>query len=188
MRYTLLLLPMLSLCACWKPSDRYRQNQTVYNTTIPKVWGSKPVYISDAEAKKILYDPQKHSIARPGNIYAFGNFIFQVDAGRGIHVIDNTHPSLADRIGFITLNGCEQISIKGNYLYANNYADLVTLDIANPTQLHLVGRVINAFPEFTYNYPLAQPEESGYFICPRSDSMVVGWVRDSIYINTCYKN
>jgi len=146
--------------SCWKPYGNYNQSSQ------QKVWGSKPVYAAESVAKQIIYDPQKHPILRSGNIYAFGNFIFQVDIGRGIHVIDNTLPSNADRIGFITVKGCEQISIKGAYLYTNSYADLVTLDISDPIKMRVLTRIPNAFPEFLYNYPLAEPEESGYYTCP----------------------
>jgi len=183
MKYALLLLSTILLCSCWKP---YR---TDFPTQPPerKVWGSKPVYTAESVAKKIGYLSQKQPLVQAGNIYAFENYIFQVDVGRGIHVIDNSKPSIADRIGFITITGCQQISIKGKYLYTNSFADLVTLDISDPTNMLEVSRVIMAFPELAGSYPLVQPAESGYYICPRMDSVVVGWVKDSIY-TSCYKN
>lgn len=140
-----------------------------------------------SEAKKIDYIAQKKPIQQAGNIYAFGRYIFQVDVGRGIHVIDNSVPAQADRIGFIAINGCEQISIRGAYLYTNSFSDLVTLNISDPTHLVEVSRVPGAFPELMYSYPMVQPEEIGYYECPTYDSIVVGWVKDSIYAS-CYKN
>ena len=182
MKYILLLLCISCFfTSCWKAKTPYTYQE------MKKVWGSKPIYAADSTAKIIRYIPQKQVIVSAGNIYAMGNYIFQIDNGRGIHVIDNTIPAQADRIGFIVVNGCAQISIKGTYIYTNSYADLVTLDMANPLCLHEVNRIKGAFPEFLYSYPLAQPEESGYYICPRYDSVVVGWVKDSIYSN-CYKN
>jgi LVIVD repeat len=181
MKYVLLFFSILFLYSCWKPNTRDYSNQPQQ-----KVWGSKPVYAAESVAKHIQYSPQKHALIQAGNIYAFGKYIFQVDVGRGIHVINNTVPLTADRIGFITVNGCEQISIKGTYLYTNSFADLVTLDISDPVNLREVSRIPNAFPEFTNNYPLIQPEENGYYICPQTDSVVVGWVKDSIN-SGCYK-
>ena len=180
-----LFFAIILLASCFKPNNQYIDQPPPL--TPQKVWGSKPVYAAETTAKKILYLPQKQPVIRAGNIYAFGNFIFQIDVGRGIHVIDNTNPSSAERIGFITVKGCEQISIKGNYLYTNSYADLVTLDITDPENMLEVSRVLNAFPEFGSNYILVQPEESGYYICPRMDSVVVGWVKDSISAY-CFKN
>jgi hypothetical protein len=111
------LFSTLLLLSCWKYNGHpYSENQ--------KVWGNKPVYAAKTEVQKIFYDPNKHAYQIPGNIYVFRNFIFQVDVGHGIHVIDNTVPVHADRIGFITLAGCQQISIKGSYLYTNSFKDL----------------------------------------------------------------
>ncbi len=183
MKYTILLLCAILLYACWKP---YRTDYAMEQAQ-QKVWGSKPIYTAESVAKKISYLPQKHPLIQAGNIYAFGNYIFQVDVGRGIHVINNSNPSTADRIGFITITGCQQISIKGKYLYTNSFADLVTLDISDPSNMLEVSRVIFAFPELAGTYPLVQPTDTGYYICPRMDSIVVGWVKDSIY-TSCYKN
>ncbi len=180
MRCVLLFLAVILLSSCW----RYRKDYT----PVPqrKVWGSKPIYAAVNTAKQINYIAQKQPLKQAGNIYAKDNFIFQIDIGRGIHVIDNSVTSKADRIGFINVNGCAQIAIKGNYLYTNSYADLVTIDVSDPIHVKEVSRVAEAFPDFRYNYPLAQPEESGYYLCPRYDSVVVGWVKDSIY-TMCYK-
>ena len=80
-----------------------------------------------------------------------------------------------------------QVSIKGSYMYTNSYADLVTLDISDPVKLREVSRLPFAFPEFQYNYPLVQPEERGYYTCPRMDSVVIGWKKDAIDAG-CFKN
>jgi hypothetical protein len=183
MKFAPLLFATISLCSCWKVRNNY------VGEPIPQqiVWGSRPIYATETTAKLIAYIPKKQPLQQAGNIYAFRNYIFQIDVGRGIHIIDNSVPAKADRIGFITMNGCEQISIKGNYLYTNSYADLVTLDMADPMNLKVVSRIPGAFPEFAFNYPLIQPVESGYYTCPRTDSIVVGWVKDSINAS-CYKN
>ncbi len=183
MKYGILFFSVIFLTSCWKP---FQHNSGIAYPQ-QKVWGSKPVYAAIESAKKILYDPVKHPIVFAGNIYAFKNYIFQVDVGRGIHVIDNTIPSKADRIGFITVNGCSQVCIRGSYLYTNSYSDLVTIDISDPVNMKVVNRLSNTFPDMSINYPLVQPDESGYYECPRGVSVVVGWVKDSIYAS-CNKN
>lgn len=182
MKFVFILLSPVFLCSCWNIKSDYG----IYNNG-PKVWGSKPVYAKESDAKEIIFDSKKHPVIAPRNIYTIGNFIFQVDMGRGIHVIDNTVPANASRVGFITVNGCSQVSVEGSFLYTNSYGDLVTIDISNPSNIKVVSRLSNTFPELEYDYPLAQPEESGYYTCPRADSVVVGWVKDSVYMN-CYKN
>ncbi|MBA4167331.1 MAG: hypothetical protein H0X41_07305 [Chitinophagaceae bacterium] len=179
MKFLLLLLCSCFLLSCWK-----------WNTKAgfrgPKVMGYKPVYAPFSDAKNIVYDQHKHQVRDGGNIYTYHQFIFQVDVGRGIHVINNANPAQADRVGFITVNGCAQISIQNSYLYTNSYSDLVVIDISDPVHLKEVSRTPNAFPDFTYDYPLSTPDESGYYDCPRFDSAVIGWVKDSVYAS-CYK-
>ena len=185
MRWIPLLLALFCLGSCWNlGTDNY------YSPDPPlprnKVWGLKPVYKAKRDAKTIQYTAQKQPLLLAGNIYAFGHYIFQVDVGSGIHVIDNTNPSAADRIGFISVHGCSQVSIKGSYLYTNSLDDLVTLDISDPARLREVSRVAGAFPELAYLYPMVEPTEKGYYTCPRYDSVVVGWVKDSIWAS-CQK-
>ena len=188
MRFLLLPLLLIQLSSCWYDRRNMTDNPPPgpgYSTA--KVWGSKPIYAVDSTAKKILYKDSAEAVISAGNIYTIGHYIFQVDVGRGVHVIDNTIPKSAKRIGFIILNGCSQISVKGTNLYSNSYEDLVVIDLKDISNVHEIARTRNAFPEFRYNYPLIQPDEAGYYECPVYDSVVIGWKKDSVY-SSCYKN
>jgi hypothetical protein len=150
-----------------------------------KVFGWKPTYAADTSVKKIKYfnTPRPMSIA--GKIYVFGNTIFQNDLGKGIHLIDNSNPATAKRVAFIELMGNTDIAIKGNYLYANNYNDLVVLDISDVTALKEVKRFKWAFNTLDVQrpYPWVAPPDTGYYECPRfnNDSIIVSWAKDSVY-------
>ena len=183
MRLLLIAAISLSLSSCLikKPVP-----QTPYYNNI-KVWGNKPIYDATIDAKRIAYIDSAFPVMIPGNIYAKDNFIYQLEIGKGIHVIDNSVPSQAHRIGFITVNGSSQISIKSNYLYTDSYDDLVVIDISNINNVHEVKRIGGALPEGRYNYYYNQPIESGYYECPRYDSVVIGWTKDSVW-SSCYKN
>lgn len=152
-----------------------------------KVIGYKPIYGVDSVVKKLVYNNVPQPVVVPGNIYIKDNFIFQLEVGKGIHVIDNSTPSQARRIGFLTVNGSSQISIKGNFLYTNSFDDLVVIDMSNINQIVEVKRIKGAFPEGRVNYYYIQPPQSGYYECPRYDSLVIGWRKDSVYNNTCFK-
>ena len=151
-----------------------------------KVLGQIPVYGTEVFAKNILYTATPLPVINGGNIYAFYNYLFQVESGYGIHVIDNTNPGNANRIGFITIKGCSQLSIKDDKLYANSYDDLVVLDFSTLNNIQIVSRLKGVFTEYRYGSPIAEPQVSGYYECPRSDSFVVRWVTDSVY-QSCYK-
>ena len=183
MRVLLIITVFFSLSSCWtKPKPV--TNPNYYNK---RVWGNKPIYDAVAAAKTIVYIDSALPVIMPGNIYAKGNFIYQLEIGKGIHVIDNTLPAQAFRTGFITVNGSSQISIKDNFLFTNSYDDLVVVDISNNNTVTEVKRVLGAFPEGRSNYYYIQPVESGYYECPRYDSVVTGWRKDSIW-SSCYKN
>lgn len=181
-----LLLMFLSviLFSCWK---YYNHNRYPSYPPQTKVFGYKPLYATESEAKKITYIDSPFAATNKGNIYAFRNYIFQVDPGFGIHVFDNSDPSKAHKVGFISVKGCAQISIKDNKIYTNSYDDLVVLDFSDVTNIHEYSRMKGVFAEYMYESPIAQPPNSGYYECPNYRGFVVGWTQDSIY-QSCYKN
>ncbi len=182
MKVIMIVFVFFTFSSCWT------KVKPVYpNNNYQRVWGNKPIYDVTANAKLISYHNTAEPVLMPGNIYVKDNFIYQLETGKGIHVIDNSIPSQAHRVGFITVNGSSQISIKNNLLYTNSYDDLVVIDISNLNSLTEVKRMPGAFPEGRFNYYYIEPIESGYYECPNYDSVVVGWRKDSIWAS-CYKN
>jgi LVIVD repeat len=181
MRLLVVLFSLISLSSCWSKIE------PVAKTNNPRVWGNKPIYGSFPQAKQITYSNTALPVMIPGNIYVKGDLIYQVETGRGIHVIDNSVPAQAYRVGFLTVNGSSQISIKGDFLYTNSYDDLVVIDISNSNNVHEVKRLAGAFPEGRYQYFYNQPIEAGYYECPGNDSVVIGWRKDSVTAY-CFKN
>ena len=182
MRLFFAMLLLFSVSSCWikeRPGNPVNSYQ--------RVWGNKPIYETTEQAKKISFSNTALAVSNPGNIYAKGNFLYQLEIGKGIHVIDNSIPAQAARIGFITVNGSSQISIKNNLLYTNSYDDLLVIDITDLNNIVEVKRVAGAFPDGRNSYYFIEPVESGYYECPRYDSVVIGWVKDSIW-SACYKN
>ncbi|MEJ7683183.1 MAG: hypothetical protein WKG06_36070 [Segetibacter sp.] len=113
-----MLLSLATICGCEPESI----------TKVPKeAEGYKPVYADPATIKEVKYEPAK-PVANAGKIYYKGGYIFQVDEGTGIHIVNAANPSQAGRVGFISIKGCHEIAIKGNYLFTNNLSDLITVD------------------------------------------------------------
>lgn len=184
MKKYLWMLTALMLASCWK----YPRNVggPPYTGTTQKVWGYKPVYSTETDAKKISYSASPQAAISQGNIYAFRNYIFQLDPGFGIHVIDNSVPSSAHKIGFINVKGCSQISIKNDKLYTNSYDDLVVLDFSDLQNVHEYSRLKAVFTEYRYGSPISLPPGTGYYECPAYDKLVTNWVKDSVSIG-CYR-
>src|SRR5690242_18709881 len=96
------------------------------------ITGYRPIYASVQEANAIGIEAARPT-THAGKIYAYGNYLFQVEDGEGIHIINNTAPQQAQKVGFLKIPTCSEISIKANYLYTNNLNDLVVFDISNIT-------------------------------------------------------
>ncbi len=157
-----------------------------------KVLGYVPIYSNDPALYGITADTPR-AMKNPGKIYVKDNLIFQNDRGFGIHVFDKTIPSSPKNIGFINLKGNLEISIKGNYLYANSYADLVVVDITNWREVKEVQRIKNAFRQGNNAYTqnpylfIPPPEKNVYYQCiDINKGIQVDWKQDSMYNNTCY--
>ncbi|RZM18549.1 MAG: hypothetical protein EOO88_40420, partial [Pedobacter sp.] len=156
-----------------------------------KVPGWKPVYEADTINHKLTFFPTPKAMAKPGKIYVKGNIIYQNDIGSGIHIIDNSDPLHAHTVAFMKLPGNTDIAIKGNYIYANNFDDLVVIDINDasaPVEVHRLKHSFSA-NNFANPYVWQVPPEPGYYECPAyyTDSTIVRWTLDSVY-NMCYKN
>ncbi|HEX8332420.1 MAG TPA: hypothetical protein VF622_07335 [Segetibacter sp.] len=151
-------------------------------TKVPKeAEGYKPIYADPALVKEVTYKAAI-PVTKAGKIYYKGGYIFQVDQGSGIHVINATNPSQTTRIGFISINGCQEIAITGNYLFTNNLHDLITVDISDFTKPQVVKRIAGAFSLNNNELPPAR----GYFECPDpKKGVIIGWRKEMLQSPKC---
>lgn len=137
-----------------------------------EITGYVPVYATQQAATSIAATTPKPTV-HAGKIYAWNQYLFQVEQNEGIHIIDNSNPQQAHKISFLTVPGASEISIKSNFLYTNNLNDLVVIDLSTITAPQLVNRLVNAFPQFSQQYP---PFSNVYFECPDpSKGVVIAW-------------
>jgi hypothetical protein len=76
----------------------------------------------------------------------------------GIHIYDNSDPSNPTALSFLPIPGNVDMAIRNDRLYADNYVDLLTFDVSDPSQPKLLNRLEEVF----YHYGF-QPER-GYII------------------------
>ncbi len=112
-----------------------------------------PELMSKAEFRTSVEVLGPQNIDEAGKIYAYNDYIFVNDEFQGIHVIDNTNPISPQAIAYIKLPGNVDISIKNNYLFADNFTDLVVLDITNVNNILFVDRLKDVFSIYDYNIP-----------------------------------
>jgi hypothetical protein len=140
---TIRLLSLLFLCAfvfqsCFK--DTVSKTYTLY----------LPVYKTNEEVRANIKSSTPTDIKNPGKMFVYGNYIFLNEIDKGIHIIDNTNPSLPVNKYFINIPGNQEVAVTGNVLYADLYTDLVTIDISNPAAIQVKKITENAFPNRRY--------------------------------------
>ena len=61
------------------------------------------------------------------------------EAGSGVHVIDNSDIANPVKMGFLEIDGNEDIAVRGDYLYADTWQNVLVIDISsiqNPEIVH----------------------------------------------------
>jgi hypothetical protein len=123
----------------------------------------QPVMKSVAQARAEIQSEASHLIKTPGKIFVRGNYIFLNEIDRGVHIIDNSNPAVPVNVSFINIVGNQDIAVKGNILYADQFADLVTIDISNPLKAQVKKILPAAFPDRTYANGV-RPDGQNYVI------------------------
>jgi len=123
--------PLLPGCL----KDKITKSYTIYT----------PVYTLKSSVLAAINGDPGQPVAQAGQIYTKGSFIYLSDAGKGIHIIDNSNPAKPVQTAFLNIPGNENIAIRGNILYADMYADLLAVDISNPHQVKITGALWDFF-------------------------------------------
>ena len=124
---------------------------TCSNDTTYTRWS--PVYKTDAEMRETPQYQTARPLKNTGKIYFYDKYILINEQKEGIHIIDNSNPSSPLPVGFIKIVGNVDISIKGNYLYADSYRDLLTIDISNITNPRVTCRAQDVFQSIFWRDP-----------------------------------
>lgn len=171
----LLLLTCLCFVAC---DGNWIENSTDGQSVLAWV----PIYAKPSELQAIAVTGAQPTV-KAGKIYAYGNYIFQNDQNKGIHIIDNSIPSQAKKLAFINIPFSTELAIKGRYLYTNSVSDLLVFDLADLQAPKLLKRVKDAFPVVLQDHP---PFSYVYFECPDpSKGIVVDWQEKMIPVPNC---
>ena len=105
-----------------------------------------PVYKTLEEIRVPLSVEAARAFEHPGKIYTFGSYLFVNDYLKGIHVIDNSDPTNPVKLNFLSIPGNVDIAVKDDVLYADNYIDLLAINIENIQQPYVTDRIEHAFP------------------------------------------
>jgi hypothetical protein len=144
--------------------------------------GYRPIYATKEEASVITVSAAR-AMEQTGKIYARGQWVFVNELNKGIHIINNTDTRNPQKVAFLSIPGNVDMAVKGNMLYADNYTDLVVINIADPHNPVVANRIANALPLGNQAYP---PFTDTYFECvDQQKGVVIGWERTTLANPKC---
>lgn len=154
------------LSGCFKQTCKQTETVTLY----------RPVYQEMETVKGNIKSNPAKPIEHPGKLFILGKYIFLNEIDKGIHVIDNTDPMHPENAAFIDIPGNLDLAVKGSVLYADLYADLVTIDISDPLSVKVLNYNTGVFPHRNY----------GLGFVYDSLRIISSWVAvDTVLTSTC---
>lgn len=117
-----------------------------------------PVFLKAEEFRVQPVFAEVRAMINTGKFYYYNDHIFINERYEGIHIIDNSDRENPVQSGFIELPGNLDIAIRNDMLYADNYTDLLTIDISNLSQPTLICRQENVFENYW------EDEHLGYLV------------------------
>jgi len=146
------------------------------------VEGLRPVYITTEVADSVMSLPPQ-PISQLGKIYYKDDLIYVNERGQGVHIINNTSPEDPVRMGFIQIPGNKDIVIKGDLMYADNFSDLLTIDISDLDNVTEIDRVTGVYPPQSQAFP---SYHTGYFECiDPENGFVMRWEKATLTNPAC---
>jgi len=149
LRITFLLFTILFATSCQTLLDE---------PCVERYYIYEPVY-QDLEAIRVVTYESSREIEQPGKIYLYGHYLFINEVNTGIHIIDNSNQSNPVQLGFYNIPGNNDLAIKDNILFADNYLDVMAIDISNMQEPEIID-----VQEQVYDYPFHVDEVSQQFV------------------------
>ena len=163
LKYSLLSLALILVSSCDTNNDDYEFVQV-----------ATPQIMSKSAFRSAVQIDVPKSIEEAGKIYAYQDYIFVTDIDKGIHIIDNSNPSLPETIKFIEIPKNEDISVKDNFLYADSATDLLVFDISDIQNVSLVERLEDVFYIYNHDIP-TEAQVVDYQNFNSENDIIVGW-------------
>lgn len=132
----LLLLLGLALTSCLEEAC---EETVLYQSYLPIY--AEPENWRD---NTFTYSPPEN-ICEPSGFYVYGDYLFIVDKGTGIHILDNSDNANPRPLTFLNVPGGHGIAARNNILYVNQYVDLLAFSLNDPEQPEFLSRTEEVF-------------------------------------------
>lgn len=127
---------MISLGGCLKDNCISTSTYVMY----------EPIFVLPEDMRKPIQTEAARELKNPGKIYYYQDYLFINELRAGIHILDNRNPEQPQPLAFLPIPGNVDMAVRNNVLYADNYVDLVAIDISSPTNPVFLSRTENVFP------------------------------------------
>ncbi|QEH40324.1 LVIVD repeat-containing protein [Chitinophaga sp. XS-30] len=177
MRTSMFAIPiaLLAVVMTFGGCVKEKCNRTVQTKIFTPIWMSMEEYYASAMSTAPV------EIEQAGKIYVKDQYLFVNEVLKGIHVIDNSDPAAPKPVSFINILGNIDMAVKGNYLYADSYSDLLVFNISNPLDVRVEKRIPGVI-----NYPTTTEGLVLGYHYAQQDSLIVGYTsRDTTYNYDC---
>ncbi|NNE26578.1 MAG: hypothetical protein HKN09_07025 [Saprospiraceae bacterium] len=116
------------------------------------------IYVQPEEFRIDITTNPAREMKETGKMYFYNDYILVNERYEGVHVINNEDPQNPINEAFLHIPGNLDIAIKDNHLYADNYVDLLTIDISDFNNPQIVCRDEEVFSRYSFH------ENLGYYI------------------------
>ena len=117
-----------------------------------------PVYVQVDEIRQDIRIEEPRTLKNPGNLYYYKDYILINERREGLHIIDNQNPDSPENIAFVKIPGNVDMAVKNGVLYADNYIDLLAIDIDTPSEPQMISRTEDVFNS------LGQSQDLGHLV------------------------
>lgn len=107
---------------------------------------AEPVYLGFDELRQPLVVQEQERITGYTNYLHYESYLFINEDNKGIHVLETAENMAPQYIAFLVVQGNRAMHVKDGYLYADNFVDLLTIDISDKNNFHIAHRTEDVFP------------------------------------------
>ena len=162
MRATIVFLPVflsLLLHGC------IREEQDFYDGE-----GKRPIYLPVSELADIGSEAPE-PIVETGTIFLRDTLLFILEQRKGIHVFNLKDSLNTVNMVFLKIPAVTDFTLSGNYIYADSWKDLVTIDVTDLFHIREANRIRDVITP-----ALFPPLYDGIFECAdESKGAIIGW-------------
>ena len=132
--FTICVIAMLVSC---KERDNYDAQ--------PKpAQGYAPVYYDSLAIVNSIQSLPPQPLRKSGSIYLYKTYLLIVEPDSGVHVFDNKDTTIGPiPIGFIQIQGLQNLSIKNDVLYVQSHIGLLYIDVSKYPSIQVLGFLLD---------------------------------------------